>query len=687
MPLPKLPLTLCLAGALWLGPGVLSAAAPDWAVGQPIYEVNPEMFAATDAFMAVEKDLPRIKDLGVGIVWLMPVHPRGLLKAFNSPYCVRDFTGIHAAYGSEADLKSLVRTAHRLGMHVILDWVGNHSSWDHPWVREHPDWYVHGPSGGIAPVKGYTDIVQFDYAQPGLREAMIRAMLHWVKDCGVDGFRCDMAWNIPLDFWQQARARLEAVRPVFLLAEENSPRTLGAFDADYDWNLMPPSPECDLMRIAQGRIPPTAIDAALEKEVAYAVPPDFYRLRYTSNHDEFNDVGTPQQTLGAAHKALAVLMATLPGKPLVYNGQELGWEGRGAGAKTGWNTPPDPRLDFSASTRSAWYGGFYRRLLHLDQALPQERNEVLTRLSPRGDCHIYAFLRRAGRDRLLVLLNLSADRAPFALEGEGLEGSYTDLFSGQAVQVPASLTGTAAPWEYRVLVAGEGTAGLLKALNTDGPLAPGWADDPSAPLAGPCPTPVAYPTPSSERVPYLAACASEPAEAGWQPLDRLVMGTNPDGVAARFRTTWDSQALQVSVEVEDAAAFNNLPSPWEDSSVELYLNLGHGHAGAYGAGDFQYIFTFGRPEPFEQSGRTAGVACASSRTAQSWSVRASIPWTTLGVTPTPQAPYGFDLGVDFNQDGSGRQGQLLWHGGPDDYRDTSLFSDLLLQACPGAAAP
>jgi len=391
-------------------------------------------------------------------------------------------------------------------------------------------------------------------------------------------------------------------------------------------------------------------------------------------------VGTPGDTLGDADKALAVLVSTLPGKPLVYNGQELGWEGRIKGSKPAWNQPPDPVLDFSTTTRTAWYSGFYKRLLTLYQAMPQERNEVLVKLSSREDCRIYAFLRRNSANRILVLLNLSAEGATYSLSDDALAGDYKDLFSGASLHIGPTLSGSAAPWEYHVYVSGPQTEAAVAALASETPVAPTW--DSKAPVSDkPCPTPVQIATPVAGRVPYQAVCGGSRPEKGWQKVDRLVIGINPDRVSARFKASWSEKSLDLQVEVQDPSVNNNLPNPWDDSSVEVYFNMSDSHAGNYGDGDFQYIFTFGRPDPFEAHQKLAGVTCTSSKTPGTWNIQASIPWSTLGVKPQPKKKYGFDLSVDYNQDGSGRQGQLTWHGSADDYHDTSLFSDLVLLPC------
>lgn len=658
------------------------ASPPDWSLDQSVYEINPEMYSAAGDLVSVEKDLPRLKALGVGILWFTPLQTRGVLKAYKSPYCVADYYGMHAPYGGLGDLKSLVKAAHKLGLHVILDWVGNHSAWDNPLIQAHPEFYAHDAQGQIMTVLKYTDIAQFDYSQPGLRAYMIAAMKHWVQEADVDGFRCDMAWKVPVSFWEEARAELEKLKPVFLLAEANEPGYQGSFDADYDWNLMPPVDSSDLIKVAKGREPATLIDKDLAKEKVYDAPPAFFRLRYTSNHDQFNDVGTPGQSFGAADKAMAVLMATLPGKPLLYNGQEIGWEGRYNGARTAWNTPPSPPIDWSGSTRAAWYTGFYSRLMHLYSQVPAASAGSFARLSSDRDCQVYSFVRASGTSKVVVLLNLAPQASAFTLSGPGLAGDYQELFSGAKASLASPLSTTAGPWEYRVYVQGSAGEAWLKSLAKEGPLAPGWDTAATTVTAAPCPTPMVYPTPDPKIVPVVGYCTATKAKASdWSQVDRLVSGMNPDHVAGKFRNSWDAGNLYVEAEITDPSLHAEKSDPWECDSVELYLGTKHDRKPDYGPDDYQYIFTYGREIAFERANRLEGVLCSTSKTAQGWSLKASIPWSTLGMTPTSKTVLGYDLGIDFNQDGSGRQGQLVFHGSAENYHTTMDFSDLKLLPC------
>jgi hypothetical protein len=283
----------------------------------------------------------------------------------------------------------------------------------------------------------------------------------------------------------------------------------------------------------------------------------------------------------------------------------------------------------------------------------------------------------------LILINLSEVPTRYELGGEGLPGKYRDLFSGASVSLPARLTGTAAAWEYKVFVSGPNAVRFLDSLAALPLVTASWEPIPSDVPFAPCPTPVTYPTPTSDRIPYHAACAAgtDALDSDWCPLTRLVLGTNPAAVTARFKASWDIEKLFVQVEVNDAAPFGNLATPWDNSSVELFLDMEHKADGVFGSGDFQYIFTFNHLDPFEKFDRIAGVTCSTTRTAETWSVQAAIPWSTLGAKPSSQAIYGFDVGVDIDEDGSVRHGQLMWHGTADNYNNTSQYSDLILLPC------
>jgi len=215
---------------------------PEWSRNAAIYEMNIRQFTPEGTFAAAEKHLPRLKDLGVDIIWLMPIHEIGVKNrkgSLGSPYSVKDFYSVNSEFGDLDSLKHFVSTAHELGLHVILDWVANHTSWDNPLVDQHPEWYSRDWKGELHPTpwSDWSDIIELDYSQPGLRRYMTEAMKYWVTEAGVDGFRCDVAGYVPLDFWNNLRSELDEIRPVFMLAEwETRDLHARAFDMTYAWN-------------------------------------------------------------------------------------------------------------------------------------------------------------------------------------------------------------------------------------------------------------------------------------------------------------------------------------------------------------------------------------------------------------------------------------------------------------------
>ncbi|MGD8867747.1 MAG: alpha-amylase family glycosyl hydrolase, partial [Gemmatimonadales bacterium] len=215
---------------------------PEWTRSATIYELNTRQFTPEGTFAAAMAHLPGLKQLGVDIIWLMPIHKIGQLNrkgSLGSPYSVKDYYSVNPEFGSFDDLKRFVNAAHELGMHVILDWVANHTAWDNVLVREHPEWYERDWKGDFRPTPwwDWSDIIDLDYQQEGLRRYMTEAMKYWVREADVDGFRCDVAGFVPVDFWNNVRRELDAIKPIFMLAEwESRDLHAEAFDATYAWS-------------------------------------------------------------------------------------------------------------------------------------------------------------------------------------------------------------------------------------------------------------------------------------------------------------------------------------------------------------------------------------------------------------------------------------------------------------------
>lgn len=347
-----------------------------WSRQASIYEVNVRQFTSEGTLSAFAAHLPRLAAMGVGILWFMPIQPIGQKNRkgrLGSYYAVRDYTAVNPEFGTLADFKSVVTQAHALGMKVILDWVANHTAWDHPWVATHKQRYKLDAKGkvfsvtfnaGAPQVEYWTDVVGLDYespqAQADLWPAMTQAMAWWLREADIDGFRCDVASLVPTPFWEQARVALDAVKPVFMLAESDAADLHErAFDMTYDWDLFD-----QLRAIAQGSADASAVRAWWQRREA-RYPADAYRMCFTANHDSNSWHGSDAELFKhpACFQAMAVLAATLPGMPLIYGGQEAFFEAR---------------LGFFEKDPINWGGlslaGFYAQLLALKRRHPALAN-------------------------------------------------------------------------------------------------------------------------------------------------------------------------------------------------------------------------------------------------------------------------------------------------------------------------
>jgi glycosidase len=404
---------------------------PAWSRSSNVYEVNPRQFSQEGTLNAVTASLPRLKQMGVDIIWLMPIHPIGQKNhkgTLGSYYAVQDYTAVNPDYGSIDDLRKLTRQAHALGMHVIIDWVGNHTAWDNPWVTQHPDWFKKNDKGEIYSVtfkneaggtEEWTDVVGLDYDNKELWKGMTEAMAYWVKEAGIDGFRCDAAGLVPTAFWDQARAQLDKIKPVFMLAEWNEPALHDkAFDASYDWPLN------DIMKkIGKGEAGAAELRAYVTNPPK-TFPRDAYRLQFTNNHDINSWAGADKDLYGPAWGAMTVLSYTLPGIPLIYNGQE---------------SRLDKKLEFFEKDPIDWKNyeleGFFTGLNALKKQNPALWNGAsggAVQLLEVGNEKLFAFKRQQGANNLRVIVNPTNQVQKYKLAGEG-----------QAVLKP---------WRWRIIV-------------------------------------------------------------------------------------------------------------------------------------------------------------------------------------------------------------------------------------------
>ncbi len=396
--------------------------APEWSKNANIYEVNIRQYSEEGTFNAFTKDLPRLKEMGVKIIWLMPIHPIGEKNrkgTLGSYYSVQDYKGINPNFGTEEDFQKLVDTAHELDMKVIIDWVANHTAWDNPWT-ENPDWFALTEDGAFTPPTGtdWSDVIQLNFENEEMRAAMIDAMEYWVRDFNIDGYRCDVAGMVPLDFWKDARKNLDEIKPVFMLAEDEGPQMHEAFDMTYAWSY------AHIIReIAAGKQTFSALDSLMEVEAEKFNKED-YRMYFTTNHDENSWNGTDPGMYGENFENFAVLSATIDGMPLIYNGQE---------------SVLDKRLEFFEKDEIEWKNyqltPFYTMLLKLNT-----EHEALWNGKYGGDLQLfetpkqaYAYKREKGSDWVFVYLNNSDAAITISLDDFGVPANSAEytLYSEQ----------------------------------------------------------------------------------------------------------------------------------------------------------------------------------------------------------------------------------------------------------------
>lgn len=416
---------------------------PEWSRDAVIYQINTRQFTPEGTFRAAQRQLPRLQQLGVDILWLMPVQPIGEQNrkgTLGSPYSVRDYRAVNPEFGSEADFRAFVDEAHRLGMRVILDWVANHSAWDNHLVRDHPEYYERDWRGNFrsTPWWDWTDIIDFDFSQPGLRRYMADSMIHWVRDMGVDGFRMDVAAYIPIDFLETVRAELDAVKPVFMLCEaEMRDLHQRACDATYAWGW-----NRAMHNIAVGGANTGAL-FGFYSENESAWPAGAMRMMYTSNHDQNSWEGTEFERFGPGLANAMILSFVGEGIPSIYNGQEAG---------------NDRRLEFFERDPIRWRehpnGELLRRLIALKSANRALHNAPWgARMVGVGNSapeKIFSFVRQRDGNRVFAVFNMSGEAQAVRFPDALAHGRYRDFDGGGEVAIDGSTEIHMAPWSYRV---------------------------------------------------------------------------------------------------------------------------------------------------------------------------------------------------------------------------------------------
>ncbi|MFC2112939.1 alpha-amylase family glycosyl hydrolase [Bacteroidota bacterium] len=417
---------------------------PDWSKSVNFYEVNLRQYTEEGSFSAFAEHLPRLKELGVDVLWFMPIHPIGIKNRkgeLGSYYSVQDYKAVNPEHGTLEDFRSMLNKAHELGFFVQLDWVPNHTSWDHPWAESNPEWYMKNEEGSFIPPLGFdwTDVIQLDWENMEMQDAMLDALKFWVE-MGVDGFRVDHPHKTPPEFWDKARIELTKIRPVLMLAEneEQTEFLVNGFDMNYAWEL-----HHMMNEVAQGKKNVSHLRAYFEKENSI-YPQNIYRMRFLSNHDENSWQGTIEERMGESHEVMAVFMFTMPGVPLLYGGQEACL---------------DKRLEFFTRDPIEWKEcdktGLYKDLMRIkreNQALWNgEFGGPMKEINTSKPKRALAFSRQKDDNTIISILNLSRNGLKVKPVFSGLEGEYTDAFNGQKVQLPLSDSLKLEAWDYLVL--------------------------------------------------------------------------------------------------------------------------------------------------------------------------------------------------------------------------------------------
>jgi glycosidase len=414
---------------------------PDWTENAVIYEVNIRQYTPEGTFTAFIDHIARLRDMGVDILWIMPIHPIGNINrkgSLGSYYSVRNYYEINPEFGTLKDFKDLVKEAHAFSMYVIIDWVANHTAWDNPWVTEHPEWYKTDSLGNLMSPFNWNDVVQLNYNNPELRKEMIKAMKYWVEAADIDGYRCDVAGLVPCDFWENVRMALDCIKPVFMLAEDEDSTCLveKAFDMNYAWELYHTMNE-----IAKGNKKASDIrDYFIRIDTVY--DPNIYRMNFVTNHDENSWNGTEFERLGEAVETYAMLTFTFPGMPLIYSGQEIGL---------------DKRLKFFEKDQMDWVNNKWEKF-YTDMIEMKKDHSVFWngtsggsfKIIPIADTlNVIAFERSNDDETLVVLANLGADKTEVSLDKSFQERQFFDIFSEDEVIFSKSVK--LKGYEYKIL--------------------------------------------------------------------------------------------------------------------------------------------------------------------------------------------------------------------------------------------
>lgn len=426
--------------------GSSSLPLPEWALKANIYEVNIRQYTPEGTIAAFARHLPRLKKMGVDILWLMPVFPISKTKrkgTLGSYYAVSDYRAVNPEFGTKSDFRSLVELTHALDMRIVLDWVPNHTGWDHKWIRTKPEFYnkckdghITEPLNHFGEPMGWTDVADLNYSNRELRKAMIEDMLYWIREFNIDGYRQDMALLVPLDFWKEAVSALIAEKSDILMIAEAENHALAnehCFHILYAWSF-----HHILNEIARGHQNAHHVRQWV-RDVRSGLKHGMY-MHFTSNHDENSWNGSEIERMGEAHKSMAVIANTLDGIPLTYSGQE---------------EPVEKRLEFFekdlipfSKLRNEKFYRILNELRHEHPALwhsyPPPTLSFINE-----DEHVLAYVRSTSGSYIYVILNLSNKPRPCRLLRDV---SGKEIFTAKRINIKAGSEITLEPWEYLVIV-------------------------------------------------------------------------------------------------------------------------------------------------------------------------------------------------------------------------------------------
>ena len=420
---------------------------PAWSHAAVLYEMNVRQLTPEGTLRAAAGRLAFLRDLGIDAVWLMPIYPIGCdgrKGTLGSYYSIRDYCAVNPEMGTLADLDHFVATAHSLGMKVLLDWVANHTARDARWIAEQPaDWYERDAEGRPAVPWDWTDTAKLNYANRAVWEAQADAMAFWLREHAIDGFRCDMAMLVPVEFWNETARKLREINPdLFLLAEAEETNLFeqGAFNACYAWQM-----GHLLEDVAQQRVRVTALRDYLYAD-AMRYPATAMRLMFTSNHDENTWNGSEFSRMGEAANIMAALTFVLPqGMPLIYTGQEVGID------RSFPFFDRAPIEDWSPNGQT----DFYRRLCAMKHANPAlragELGGMMTEIENNAKDCMLSFVRERDDNRVVAMFNLSPYTILADFDTGIYAGSYTDAMTGETYELPAHVSQEMAPWSFQIL--------------------------------------------------------------------------------------------------------------------------------------------------------------------------------------------------------------------------------------------